>query len=198
MADANDTNPGTALTDVPAAQKPQGKVFTEDYVTGLREEAKTNRLAKKLAEERLKKLLGLGVDDDVDDAKIAAYTTNQATVVSQAVQKANEKLILAEIKAATDYNTKLVDKLLDKSKLKVADDGTVTGLTEALAALALEFPEIKKTKQTDNTPSGNPAGASNGGTPLEQLKTQYAKALKDGKTAEAVRLKDKIWTEEHK
>ena len=44
---------------------------------------------------------------------------------------------------------KLANKLLDKSKITIDDDGNITGLQEALKELEKEFPEIIK-----NTTSG--------------------------------------------
>ena len=127
-----------------------GKTFSEDYVHSLREENKENRLARKAAEEKAKQLkessdafkskfgnlFGLADGEELDEGKVAKFTQS-------IISKADSKLILAEVKSLDGYDTKLVERLLDRSKVKIADDGTVTGLKEAVEALALEFPSIK-------------------------------------------------------
>lgn len=132
-------------------QEPEGKMFSEDYVKGLRDENKTYRLAKKELEAKLKALIGLKDEEDIDDAKIESYKTTTQAELTAAIAKANDRLILAEIKSLEGYDPKLVARLLDKSKVTIAEDGTVTGLKEAVAELEKEFPQIKVT-----TP-GNPA-----------------------------------------
>ncbi len=135
--------------------KPQPRTFSEDYVQALREEAKTNRLAKKQAEAKLKLLIGLKDDEDYDDAKITAYQNNQNAKLEAVMKKANERLIAAELKALDGYDTKLVDRLIDKSKIKIDEDGKITGLTEELATLEADFPQIKvvgKRQETGTNP----------------------------------------------
>lgn len=139
-----------------------GKTYSEDYVHTIREEAKENRIARKAeetarqaAEAKLKAILGLKPEDTVDDAKIAAHTANQLKAVTDAMAKANARLLTAEIKGLEGYDAKLVERLLDKSKVKIAEDGTVTGLKEAVEALAIEFPAIKKATQA-GSPGVNP------------------------------------------
>ena len=126
----------------------------------MREESKNHRLQKKAYETKLKDLLGLKPEDDINNVEelISNYKTNNSKAVEEAFKKSNERLIKAEIKAleAQGYNTKLVEKLINTSSLKIDDDGNITGLTEAVQALEQDFPEIKKSQQ----PSGgiNPAG----------------------------------------
>jgi len=162
MTEVNETNETIVMQPMtPAAPTPQGKTFSEDYVHTIREEAKENRIARKAAETKakesdakLKALIGLNDDDSLDDAKIAEYQVKQAIDLTAAVQKANARLIKAEIKSLDGYDSKLVERLLDKSKIEIDDDGTVTGLTEAVEALAVEFPLIKvsKTQRGANPP----------------------------------------------
>ena len=187
------TKPETVVT--PPATEPSVKTYPEEYVKAVREEAKENRIARKAVEAKLKKLIGLKDDEDLDDAKIVAYQTAQQTQLTAAQQKANEKLLLAEIKSLDGYDVKLVARLLDKSKVTIADDGTVTGLKEAVEALALEFPQVKKMAATGG--GANPSSAS--ALPeLDQLKADYDSAVKAGNLAQQVYLKNKIFTLEHK
>jgi len=178
----DNTNTETTTTPAPATipavtpQTPaaQGKTFTEEYVVSLREEAKSNRLAKKNLEAKLRNLIGLKEDEDIDDAKITSYQAKILQDNATAITTANNRLIQAEIKNLEGYDTKLVSKLLDKSEVKIADDGTVTGIKEALAKLELEFPQVKT-----NTPGSpaNPAGAG-AVTEKQKLIDQYDEAEK--------------------
>lgn len=187
-------NPPTPTPAEPAT----GKTFSEDYVKTLREESKTHRLAWKETEKKLKAVIGLKDTDEIDDTKIAAYQTSQNAKITAAEQKANAKLILAEIKSLDGYNPKLVSALLDRSKVTIAEDGTVTGLKEAVEALAVEYPEIKKI--TNSPAPSNSANPPQNGNPteLEKLKTDYAAAQKAGNLAEQIALKNKIFALENK
>ena len=130
----------TVTTTTPAAPK----TFSEEYVKELREENKTFRQNKKAAEDKIRKLVGLKDDEDIDDSKITAWQTAQQKAITDKANLANERLIKAEIKSLDGYDSKLVERLLDKSKVTIADDGTVKGITEQLADLEKEFPVIKK------------------------------------------------------
>lgn len=187
--------PGDA-DDEDKAKKPP-KVFSEEYVQALRDEAKNNRLALRATEAKLKDVIGLKAGDDLDDAKIEAYKASREKQIADAIGTANERLVLAELRAQTGYNTKLVEKLIDRAKITVKDDGTVSGVVEALAALETEFPEVKKTvapppTTPPTTPPANPP-AGGPGSEAEQLRTALADAQKSGKTAEAVAIKNKIF-----
>lgn len=138
-------------TNIEKIEIPAGKTFSEDYVKTVREEAKENRIARKAAEQeviaikaKFKSLIGLKDTDDLNDDALTKYQSRQAEQLTVAMQKSNARLIQAEIKSLDGYDTKLIDRLLDKSKIKIDDDGNITGLKEAVEALAVEFPQIKK------------------------------------------------------
>lgn len=150
------------------------KVYPHTYVKSLRDENKDLRLKGKAAEAKLKTLLGLKDDEDIDDAKITAYQNNLTKAQNDAIAKANARLITAEIKSQDGYDVKLVERLLDKSKLTIGDDGSVTGLKEALTALEAEFPQIKI--GTPATPGVNPPNPQLG--ERETLIAQYNDAEK--------------------
>ncbi len=162
----------TAPATPPAAPTPTGKTFSEDYVQTLREEAKQRRLSEKNLAAKLRAVMGLKEDEEVDDAKITAYQTKHQSELTAAMQKANERLLQAEIKSLEGVDAKLVSRLLDKSKVKIAEDGTVTGLKEAVDELAKEFPAVLKAAST--TSPANPPGA--GGVSLQD---EYNQAYKD-------------------
>lgn len=180
------TQPQTPQTP---PQAPQGKVWTDEYVQGLREEAKTNRLAKKNLEAKIKTLIGLKDDEDIDDAKITTFQANLTKAQSEAIAKANARLLTAEIKQLEGYDSKLIERLLDKSKVVITEDGEVTGLKEAVEALEAEFPLIKKS--TIPGSPANPPGATQ--TEIEKLEADYESAVKRGDTITAIALKNKIF-----
>jgi len=194
MADENTvdtvTTPPAQQTTPPAPPTPQGKVWTDEYVQGLREEAKTNRLAKKNLETKVKSLIGLKDDEEIDDAKINTYQANLTKAQSEAIAKANARLLTAEIKQLEGYDSKLIERLLDKSKVTITEDGEVTGLKEAVEALEVEFPLIKKSG-VPNNPANPPSSTV---TEIEQAESDYAKAVKAGDTVTAIMLKNKIFS----
>ncbi len=151
--------------------KPQGKTFSEDYVISLREEAKNNRLAKKAYEVKLKTLIGLKDDEDIDDDKIMAFKVNQDKAIATALEKANSRLLSAEIKSLDGYDHKLVEKILDRSKVTIAEDGNVEGLKEAVEALATEFPAVKIPPKGGGGANPPPAG-------VKTAQDEYDEAVK--------------------
>ena len=135
------------------------KIFSEDYVKALRNEAKSYRVAGKSYESALKKLFNLSDDEELGDIdkRITDFNARQQKAIDEANNKMNEWLINAELQKAIgeDYNEKLTRKLIDYSAIKV-EDGKVTGIKEALEALAAEYPEILK----QNAPQPAPGTGS--------------------------------------
>lgn len=144
----------------------KAKVWTDDYVTSLREEAKKHRLEKKATESKLKGLIGLKDDDELTDDKITEFQNRQNKLMSEKMAQANERLLKAEIKSLDGYDAKLLDRLLDRAKVTVSEDGTVSGLKEAVAEIEKEFPQVKKSAPP---PATNPAGQP----PVDELKEAY-------------------------
>jgi len=191
----NTTLDGNPIITQPTSA-PESKTFSEDYVKALREEAKAHRIAAKAREKQLKEIIGLKDDEELDDSKITGYKAAQQKQLTDVLTKANERLLQAEIKGLAGYDAKLVARLLDRSKVIIADDGTITGLTEAAEALAVEFPQVKLVQMQTNT-TGNPAQAKSLGE-LDQLKADYAAAVKANNLPEQINLKNKIFVLEHK
>ena len=151
---------------------PAPKTFSEDYVKTLREEARDNRIARKNYESKLKSIIGLKDDDEISDDKITAYQTKHQQELTATITKANDRLLQAEIKSLEGYDHKLVSRLMDKSKIKIDEDGNITGLNEAITELEKEFPQIKKSSTQTN--SANPV------LPVSQTaQEEYNQALKD-------------------
>ena len=172
-----------ARKDPPAdPPKPTGTLFSEDYVKQLREEAKDHRLAKKAAESKLRTLIGLKEDEDVDDKKITAFQTQQQQAIATALEKANNRLLSAEIKSLGGYDHKLVERLLDKSKVTITEDGNVEGLKEAVEALTTEFPAVKIPAKGGG--GANPPSGGGNEAELDQLKAQV--------TDMTIKLEDRI------
>ena len=80
---------------------------------------------------------------------------------------------------------------LDKTKLEISEDGTIKGLDEQLKKLA----ESKPYLFGENIPQGtgtNPASAGSK-TEIQQLEEQLQEAIKGGKTALMVSIKNKLF-----
>ena len=185
-------NPTPTPTPTPAptpAPTPSGKVWTDEYVTGLRAEAKDHRINAKKYEAHVRTLLGLKPEDELSESMVATFQQNQQKALTDTMKAANNRLLSAEIKSLDGYNAKLVDKLLDRSKVTINEDGTITGLTEAVTELEKEFPEIKVVGSTGG--GVNPAGANGGGkTELQQLEEDYKNAPN---LATRIAIKNKIF-----
>jgi len=97
-----------------------------------------------------------GVLDKAKADKAAQLPEAAHKQIKGATDRANSRLIAAEVKATgADYG--LVDaevalKLMDVSALKVADDGTVSGVKEAMEALKTSRPYLFKS--ADPAPTG--------------------------------------------
>lgn len=179
----------------PEVKAPEPKLFSEDYVKTIREEAKENRLARKAAEEerdnlalKFKDVIGLKPEDPLKDESITLYKENLTKNMNTALEKANERLLQAEIKSLDGYDVKLVSRLLDRSKVMIEEDGTVKGLKEAITALEEEFPQIRKGTQTGGA---NPP--PNNATEVEVLEQKLKQAHKDGDTLSIVSLTRQIF-----
>lgn len=172
----------------PAAKPTNGKVFSEEYVVALREEAKSHRLAKKQYESIIRKAFELSDDEPITNDLSDRFKKQIEQKTADAIQQANQKIITAEIKALEGYDVKLVKRLLDQSKLVVKDDGTVEGLQEAVDEIAKEFPQVKTQKKEPSGDAPNPPQDSQ--STLERVKDQLAKATS---LEEKIALKEQIF-----
>lgn len=91
--------------------------------------------------DALRKLLGLSAEDELTDldGKIGAIEQRHAAMIA----KARDQVISAELKALSGYDTKLLDRLLDRSKITFDDSGKVSGVEEAVKLVEAEFPAVK-------------------------------------------------------
>lgn len=164
--DPTPTDPAPAPATDPAPA-PSGKVFSEDYVRTLRNESAGHRTTAKKYEAALKTVFGIDADaelgDDLDGHINALNQRNEAAQ-QNALKKANTRLIVAELHSRDGYDHKLLEKVIDLSKVTVDDDGTVKGLDEAIKAAETEFPAVKKSDVPPPYAGGTgsePAGDNN-------------------------------------
>jgi ethanolamine utilization microcompartment shell protein EutS len=174
-------NQGAGTTESQDSGDKNTKVFDEAYVKKLRDEAASYRtklrdIEIKSQEERqnlIQQLFGaLGIEADPN--KEFEKQLQEARAKAQEVeQRANERLIRAEVKAvATELG--LVDAeaalaLMDRSGVKIVDDGSVEGVKEALEALVSVKPWLKK--QAENASIGGGTNPPNHQQIQQQPKT---------------------------
>lgn len=135
------------------------KTFSADYVKALREEAKNYRLQLREMEKKneniltkIRKNFGLEENETIDN--IDELFTNFR---NKTMQKSNDILLQAELlKRKTKYNEKLFDRLFEKEKVSIDENGTIIGLDEHLQELEKEFPEIVKITDGGNDSGLNP------------------------------------------
>ena len=165
-----------AANSQPVAGNQQGAVTVsaESIVAALipaldaRQERTERSVIKSFAEQN-------GVSVEEITKLMTDYKAKQATAIPADVQKridermrtADNRLISAEVRAVgAEMNIIDIDAafaLMDKSGVKVGDDGSVTGVKEALEALATARPWLVKqaapspsgTGSTGNFPRGN-------------------------------------------
>lgn len=128
---------GTAADEQKTApEKSAGADETPDY---------GKETSEKIYESALRKLLGAAEDEDLSDldSRIEAYGKGVETKLAAA----RDQVIAAELKAMTGYDTKLLDRLLDRTKITVDDSGKVSGLEEAVKQIAAEFPAVVLQKE---------------------------------------------------
>lgn len=185
-------NPAPAPAPNPTPAPAAGKTFSEEYVISLREENKQFRLNAKTFEGHVRTLTGIK-DGDITAEHVTAYQKANAKTIADALTIANSRLIAAEVKSLDGYNAKLLEKLIDHTKITIDDKGDVVGLKEQLDALALEFPEVKKTPAAAGGGSANPAGGGNALTTLQQAQAAYDEAMKGDNNALKISLKNALF-----
>lgn len=173
---ATDPKPGAPL---PEAGQPQGKTWTDEYVQSLRGEAKDNRVKAKTFEKKLRDLIGLTDEDELNDEKIEGYKTLRQKELDEVTTKANQKLLKAAVKALDGYDVKLLERLMDLSKVEYDDNGEPTNLQALAEETATEFPQVKSdttTKSETKPPASpaNPPGAGTAKTPIQEYEDMKA------------------------
>lgn len=141
---APEQNPTPASDPVPA---PSGKVFSEDYVRTLRNESAGHRTTAKKYETALKTIFGIDAGAELGDnleTHINALKQRNEDAVNSALTKANNRLIMAELRSKEGYEHKLLERVIDLSGVSVDDDGNVVGLDDAIATAETEYPAVKK------------------------------------------------------
>jgi Na+-translocating ferredoxin:NAD+ oxidoreductase RnfC subunit len=146
-------------------QQPETKTYSEDYVKGLREEAKVNRvtaeqlkaekeeLAKKIADAEKAELEKKGELQQLLD-KERKEREDERKQLNEKMTAADRRFILAEAKAAA-IKAGIVDPSdvkngIDVSDLRIDDDGNVPGLEDKIAKLKESKPHWFKGDKKDD------------------------------------------------
>ena len=150
-------------TNAPSAAPQEPQTYSNDYVSALRRESAGYRTRATAAEKAARDAFGLKPDEELGDlaARLAARE-------AKALEKANTRLITAEIRSLSGYDTPLLERLIDRGGITVNDDGTVKGVKEAAEAVAKQFAAVVKAAPGGQWAPKNPiAGAA--GTNENQL-----------------------------
>lgn len=108
--------------------------------------------AEKLStyETALRKIFKLADGEELGD--IDGKLTELEAEHEKLISATKDKLITASLNALDGYNTKLLARLIDKSKITVDDNGNITGLEEAVKAVSDEFPAVIVKKESAKKP----------------------------------------------
>lgn len=98
----------------------------------------------------LRKIFKIADDEELSDidSKLEAFEAER----EQLLTAARDKVITASLNALEGYNTKLLARLIDKSKITVDENGNVSGLEEATKAVSDEFPDVLAKKEVEKKP----------------------------------------------
>lgn len=106
----------------------------------------------------LHKIFGLAENEELGniEERIAQFEKSTADKLA----KARDQVIAAEIKALQGYDSKLLDRLIDRSKITFDESGKVSGIEEAVKAVEVEFPSVRLKEEKQHKPfmPVNPAG----------------------------------------
>ena len=95
---------------------------------------------EKAYDAALRKLLEIPEGDELGDLETRITEFKEKTAA--ALNAAKEQVISAELRALQGYDTKLLNRLIDRTKLNVDDSGKVIGIEEAVKAIEAEFPAV--------------------------------------------------------
>lgn len=151
--EVQDTAAQPAESDQQVVQtEPQEGAAAENNPAGTAETVSEN---EKAYGDALRKLLGVPEDEELGGLEERVTAFEKA--MEAKLQAARDQVISAELKALSGYNTKLLDRLLDRSKLTFDDNGKVVGLEEAVKQIETEFPEVKLREEHKSFVPVNPA-----------------------------------------
>lgn len=182
---ADGDEPGNEPPEDEPKDKPkeEPKTFDEAYVKKLRDEAASHRTKAKDLETKLAattqetmakvlKALGLEPDPNKNYEQQLADANKKA---QEAEEKANARLIQAEVKMQA-VSLQIIDPdaayaLMDRSRVQIGDDGVVSGVKEALEALAKDKPYlVGKAGSTQVGSGSNPGTGGGNDDPVEQAR----------------------------
>lgn len=101
-------------------------------------------------ETALRKIFKLADGEELSniDGRLTEFQAEHERLISAA----KDKLITASLNALEGYNTKLLARLIDRSKIAVDENGNMTGLEEAVKAVSEEFPDVIAKKESEKKP----------------------------------------------
>ncbi|MEE1075871.1 MAG: phage scaffolding protein [Acutalibacteraceae bacterium] len=141
--------------------EPDQNSQTEPIGTEVNAELEALKTTNTTYEKTLKSIFGVADDEELGDIaqRVEAYNNS----IQAKITAVNDKIISAELRALQGYDTKLLAKVIDRSGITVADDGTVTGLQEAVETAVKEYPAVVAKKDSKPYAPYNPAGAGDNG-----------------------------------
>lgn len=173
--DGSGSTGDTTGTDTATAQ-PAGKTYTQAEMDAMRARMVAADQNRSKAESALQQLR----DKDLPEMeKLKRDLEMNATRANEAEQALREARKENAFFANTKYdwqNPKAALQLLDKTKLDFDADGTVTGMDDAIEALAKSDPYLLKPKtEAKEEPKPGTVPGTNGGTKATPSATQLSK-----------------------
>lgn len=165
------------------------KVYDEDYVKRLKDESINRRLKLDENEKVLKETLGV----DFDSLGTVKEKLDKLNILEAQQKAVEQKLLDTELKLLSEkYNTKLLNAVLDKSKISF-ENLEIKGLEEHIKELETEFPEILKKPEATGQ-NLNPSQVNSSRTEhqeaMDKVKNNKIKTNQDIKNIFLAREKD--------
>ena len=157
FAEEGDPTPPTPTE--PPKVDPEPKLFSEDYVKSLRNEAAENRVKAKQFREAIEKTFGIELDGDITEAltKIKSGYETKLTETQKSVRALHLNTEATKLQAELGIiDLDAAMKLADLSKVQIAEDGKVEGMKEALEAVLEAKPYLKGQPTPTRPTGGNP------------------------------------------
>ncbi len=121
-------------------------------------ELETLKQSRTEYEKALKSIFGVADEEELGDLSQRMTAYNDSLKQKQAL--IDSKIITAELKSLQGYDTKLLAKVLDYGDIKVSEDGTVTGLKEAVKSAEKEYPAVILKQTNEPYAPYHPVGTS--------------------------------------
>lgn len=148
--DAEVAENAVAEAEEKAEAEEQKKVYDEDYVKKLRDEAAARRKQLREVQERLEALEAEKLSETERQRIEAEKAKERAEALEARVKKAEIAKAAQELGVT---NPELAARLVDASKVELDESGTAVNAADLIDSIVAEFPDLKAKQNADERPA---------------------------------------------